>query len=101
MAAYRLPKATDEEKAARTRRFNGAARRHRDPARTLRACADALVTARVVADYGNRSRAKRRRRGDWLLKAAPRRRRNVRINLRGIEGRGFKSATEAETRAST
>ena len=38
MAAYRLPKATDEEKAARTQRDSGgAARRHRGSARNARA----------------------------------------------------------------
>ena len=46
MAAYRLPKATDEEKAARTRAIQAALRGATDvPLETLRACADALAQA--------------------------------------------------------
>src|SRR6185503_14899048 len=56
MAAYRLPKATDQEKAARTQAIQAALRGATEvPLRTLRACANALQQARVVADYGNPS----------------------------------------------
>ena len=68
------------------------------PIETLRACADALVHARVVADYGNRSAESDAGVAIGLLKAAAAgAAANVRANLGGLKDEGFKSATEAET----
>ncbi|HTH25912.1 MAG TPA: cyclodeaminase/cyclohydrolase family protein [Vicinamibacterales bacterium] len=99
MAAYRLPKATDEEKAARARAIQAALRGATEvPLRTLRACANALQQARVVADYGNPSAESDVGVAIGLLKAAATgAAANVRSNLGGLKDETFKSATEAET----
>ena len=99
MAAYRLPKSTDEEKAARTQAIQAALRGATEiPLETLRACADALVHARVVAGCGNRSAESDVGVAIGLLKAAAAgAAANVRSNLGGLKDEGFKSATEAET----
>jgi formiminotetrahydrofolate cyclodeaminase len=99
MAAYRLPKATDEEKAARTRAIQAALRGATEvPLETLRACAKALEHARVVADNGNKSADSDVGVAIGLLKAAAGgAAANVRINLEGLKDEGYKIATEAET----
>lgn len=99
MAAYRMPKATDEEKAARTRAIQAALRGATEvPLETLRACATALVHARVVADNGNTSADSDVGVAIGLLKAAASgAAANVRINLEGLKDEGYKIATEAET----
>jgi len=99
MAAYRLPKATDEEKAARTRAIQAALRGATEiPLETLRACAHALEHARVVADCGNRSAESDVGVALGLLKAAASgAAANVRSNLGGLKDEAFKAATEAET----
>ena len=51
MAAYRLPKATDQEKTERTRAIQAALRGATEiPLETLRACVDALAHSRAVAE---------------------------------------------------
>jgi methenyltetrahydrofolate cyclohydrolase len=99
MAAYRLPKATDEEKVARTQAIQSALRGATEiPLETLRACAEALALARVVAECGNRSAESDVGVAIGLLKAAAAgAAANVRSNLGGLKDEGFKSATEAET----
>jgi methenyltetrahydrofolate cyclohydrolase len=99
MAAYRLPKATDEEKAARTRAIQGSLRGATEiPLETLRACADALAHARAIADYGNQAAASDVGVAIGLLRAAAEgAAANVRINLGGLKDEAFNSATEAET----
>ena len=99
MAAYRLPKAADEEKTARSHAIQSALRGATEiPLETLRACADALEHARVVAEYCNRSAESDVGVAIGLLKAAATgAAANVRINLGGLKDEGFKSATEAET----
>ena len=99
MAAYRLPKATDQDKAARTRAIQAALRGATEiPLETLRACADALTHSRAVADYGNQSAASDVGVAIGLLKAAAEgAAANVRINLTGLKDEAFKGATEAET----
>ena len=58
MAAYRLPKASDEQKAARLRAIEaGLTHASAVPLDTLRACADAIEHAEAVARYGNASAA--------------------------------------------
>ena len=83
MAAYRLPKASDDEKAARTRAIQSALQDATVvPLDTLRACAHALAHARVVAEHGNASAASDAGVAIGLLRAAAAGAdANVRINL--------------------
>jgi formiminotetrahydrofolate cyclodeaminase len=99
MAAYRLPKAQDDEKAARTRAIQEALRGATEiPLKTLRACVDALAHGRVVRDYGNRSAASDVGVAMGLLNAAADgAAANVRANLTGLKDETFKAATDAET----
>jgi len=99
MAAYRLPKATDQDKTARTQAIQAALRGATEiPLETLRACAAALEHARVVAEYGNRAADSDTGVAIGLLKAAAAgAAANVRINLGGLKDEGFKAAAEAET----
>ena len=99
MAAYRLPKASDEEKSARTQAIQTALRGATEvPLQTLRACADALAHGRIVAEHGNQSAASDAGVAIGLLTAAAEgAAANVRINLTGLKDESYKSATEAET----
>ena len=99
MAAYRLPKASDDEKAARTRAIQTALRGATEvPLQTLRACANAIGHGRVVQDYGNRSAESDVGVAIGLLKAAADgAAANVRINLGGLKDEAFKAAAEADT----
>jgi formiminotetrahydrofolate cyclodeaminase len=99
MAAYRLPKAGDEEKAARSKAIQSALRGATEvPLDTLRACAEALSHARVVESYGNASAASDVGVAIGLLKAAAEgAAANVEINLTGLKDESYKNATGAET----
>jgi methenyltetrahydrofolate cyclohydrolase len=58
VAAYRLPKSTDEEKAARKAAIAGALKTATEvPLETMRACADVLGLGKTVAEHGNLSAA--------------------------------------------
>ena len=98
MAAYRLPKVSDEDKAARSRAIQDALRGATTvPLDTLRACADALAQAQAVAQHGNRSAASDAGVAIGLLQAAAAGAdANVRINLESIKDEDFKSTTDAE-----
>lgn len=98
MAAYRLPKSTDEEKTARTGAIQDALRGATVvPLDTLRACADAITHGRLVATHGNRSAASDVGVAIGLLKAAAEgAAANVRINLVSLKDESFKTATDAE-----
>jgi len=99
MAAYRLPKATDDEKAARTGAIQQAMRGATIvPLDTLRAAVQAVDHGRAVAEHGNRSAASDVGVAIGLLKAAADgAAANVRINLASLKDEGFKAATEGET----
>ena len=99
MAAYRLPKATDDDKAARTRAIQAALRGATEvPLETVRVCVAALAPGRVVLDSGNQSAASDVGVALLLLKAAADgAAANVRTNLTGLKDEAFKSATEAAT----
>ena len=99
MAAYRLPKATDDDKAARSRAIQDALRGATVvPLDTLRACAAALDHARIVAAHGNASAASDAGVAIGLLRAAAEgAAANVRINLVSLKDESFKTATDAET----
>jgi formiminotetrahydrofolate cyclodeaminase len=98
MAAYRLPKGSDDEKAARSRAIQDALRGATVvPLDTLRTCADALAQAQAVAQHGNRSAASDAGVAIGLLRAAAAGAyANVRANLDSIKDEGFKSTTDAE-----
>ena len=99
MAAYRLAKATDDEKAVRTRAIQDALRLATVvPLDTLRACAAAIDQGRAVAAYGNRSASSDVGVAVGLLKAAAEgAAANVRINLASLKDETFKAETEGET----
>lgn len=99
MAAYRLPKATDQDKATRTQAIQTALRGATEiPLQTLRACAAALAHGRAVAEHGNRSAASDAGVAIGLLKAAADgAAANVRINLTGLKDETYKNATDSET----
>lgn len=99
MAAYRLPKATDAEKAARTSAIQAALKGATVvPLYTLRACASALAHARTVAAYGNPSAASDASVAIKLLGAAAAGAdANVRANLESLKDEAFRSATAADT----
>jgi formiminotetrahydrofolate cyclodeaminase len=99
MDAYRLPKATDADKTARTAAIQQALRGATEvPLDTLRACVEALGHATAVTNYGNASAASDVGVAIGLLKAAAAgAAANVRSNLEGLKDERFTSATEAET----
>jgi formiminotetrahydrofolate cyclodeaminase len=99
MDAYRRPKATDEEKLARSQAIQTALRGATDvPLQTLRACADALTHARLVAQHGNASAASDAGVAIGLLTAAAEgAAANVRINLASLKDEAYKRDTEGET----
>jgi methenyltetrahydrofolate cyclohydrolase len=96
MAAYRLPKGNEEEKAARTSVIQRALWRATEvPLETLRVCADALEYGPVVARCGNRTAASDVGVGVRLLEAAAGgAEANVRTNLNGIRDEALKADAE-------
>jgi methenyltetrahydrofolate cyclohydrolase len=98
MAAYKLPKVSDEEKAARSQAIQLALQGATTvPLETLRACADVLTHARVVAEHGNRSAASDAGVAVSLLQAAAAgAHANVRINLDGIKDETFRNTIGGE-----
>ena len=99
MAAYRLPKASDDEKAARTRAIQQALRGATIvPMDTLRVAVQAIDHGRAVAEHGNRSAGSDTGVAIGLLKAAADgAAANVRMNLASLKDEEFRAATEAET----
>jgi formiminotetrahydrofolate cyclodeaminase len=95
VAAYRLPKATDEEKAARTARIQQAMRVATDvPLEVMRACSDAIEQSAVVAAYGNRNASSDVQVGLELLGAGLRgARANVDINLESVKDADYVAKT--------
>ena len=98
MATYRRPKATDDEKAARSTAVQAALRQATVvPLETLRACAAAMPLAAQVAEAGNRSAA-----SDvgvavgLLVAAATGAEANVRTNLDGLKDEGFNANVSSE-----
>ena len=87
MGAYRLPKSTDAEKAARSSRIQEALRAATEaPLDVMRACSAALEQAAVVARFGNRNASSDVGVAQELLKAGLRGAGlNVEINLGSIQ----------------
>ncbi len=102
-SAYRLPKATDEEKGARLQSVQLALRGATGvPLETLRAASDAVTVARIVAEHGNRSAASDVRVALELLEAAAAgAAANVESNLAGLKDEGYRKATAADVLALT
>jgi formiminotetrahydrofolate cyclodeaminase len=98
MAAYRLPKGSDAEKAARTRAIQaGLTGATLVPLETLRACTRAITLAHTVVQHGNRSAASDAGVAIALLRAAAAGAdANVRANLDGLKDEAFKTTTDAE-----
>jgi formiminotetrahydrofolate cyclodeaminase len=100
MRAYRLPKATDEEKAARSTAIQAALQGATTvPLQTLRACAVAIGHADAVAACGNRSAVSDVGVAIGLLEAAAAGAdANVRINLGSVKDPQFAAAAGEETK---
>lgn len=98
MDAYRLPKASEQEKAARTLAIQSALKGATVvPLDTLRACADAIVQAKIVAEHGNRSATSDVGVAIALLRAAAAgAHANVATNLAGLKDEAFRADTAAE-----
>jgi formiminotetrahydrofolate cyclodeaminase len=94
-AAYRLPKSTDEERAARKQAIQQAMRAATDaPLDILRAVADAMAHAKVVAALGNPSASSDVRVALELLEAAGAgASANVEINLTTLQDDGYRKAS--------
>ena len=99
MSAYRLPKATDEEKTARSAAIQEGLRQASVvPLDTLRVCEQALCQAVEVATCGNRSAVSDVGVAIGLIEAAALgAEANVMINLVSVKDDAFKDATTLET----
>ncbi len=99
MAGYRLPKATDAEKAVRSAAIQAALQEATTvPLQTLRVCAGAMAHAEAVAACGNRSAVSDVGVAIGLLEAAAAgAEANVRINLASVRDLQFTLAASDET----
>jgi formiminotetrahydrofolate cyclodeaminase len=98
VAAFRLPKSTEEEQAARGIRIQEALRSATEaPLEVMRACAEAIGLAAVVAAFGNRNAVSDVRVGLELLRAGLRGAKlNVDVNLANIKDEIFVAAVRRE-----
>lgn len=99
MRAYRLPKATDEEKGVRGTAIQQALQRATAvPLETLRVCASGIDLAATVAANGNRSAASDVGVAIGLLEAAAAgAAANVTTNLGGLKDEAFASLASTQT----
>ena len=99
VSAFKLPKATDEEKSARTIRIQEALRGATQvPLDVIRTCGEALDQGIVVAEFGNRNARSDVRVGLELLGAAVRGAKlNVDINLENLKDAAYVAAVRDET----
>ena len=98
VAAFRSPKSTEAEKAARSLRIQEALRAATEaPLDVMRACAEAIGHATVVAAYGNSNASSDVRVGLELLGAGLRGARlNVEVNLASMKDTAFITAIRSE-----
>jgi methenyltetrahydrofolate cyclohydrolase len=98
VAAYKLPKATDEEKAARSEAIQRALRGATDvPLRVMRLSAEGLTAAAIVAAHGNPSASSDVGVAVALLRAGLEGARlNVEVNLGSIKDDTYKGAVAEE-----
>ena len=97
-AAYKSPKATDDEKAARKTAIQAALMAATDaPLQTMRACEAALNHAKVVAENGNPNAASDVFVGIEMLKAGLRgAEKNVAINLDSLTDEDYRTKVAEE-----
>jgi formiminotetrahydrofolate cyclodeaminase len=98
VSAYRLPKATEEEKRARAERIQQALRAAIDaPLDVMRACAAAAEQAPVIAQLGNRNASSDVQVAVELLRAGlAGARLNVEINLGSVRDEAYARAVREE-----
>lgn len=98
LGAFRLPKGTDEEKAARTSAIQRALTAATDaPLQVMRRCAEALDAAPAVAELGNPNASSDVAVARALLDAGLRgARENVEINLGSLKDAGYVGTVRAE-----
>ena len=98
MAAYRLPKSTDEDKAARALRIEAALKAAIEtPLDVMRTCASAIAESAVVQTFGNANASSDVQVGVELLRAGLRGARlNVEINLESVKDRAYAEAAARE-----
>jgi len=98
VAAYRLPKATDDEKAVRVAQIQGAMRAAIEaPLDVMRACHEAIAQGHVVTDLGNPNASSDVQVGFELLRAGLLGARlNVDINLASIKDVAYAEAVRVE-----
>jgi formiminotetrahydrofolate cyclodeaminase len=100
VGAFRMPKGTDEEKAARTAAIQRAMQAATAaPLEVMRGCSDAIEQGAVVAAFGNRNASSDVQVGLELLGAGLRGAKlNVEINLGSVKDAGFvaRARTEAD-----
>jgi formiminotetrahydrofolate cyclodeaminase len=98
MEAFRLPKGTDEEKAARSARIQEATTAATEaPLEVMRACAEALALAGEVTALGNPNAESDAKVGRELLGAALRgARHNVDVNLGSLKDAGYVARAREE-----
>jgi len=98
VGAFRMPKSTDEEKAARGAGIQRAMQAATEaPLDVMRACSDAIEQGAVVAAFGNRNASSDVQVGLELLGAGLRGAKlNVEINLGSVKDAEFVSRAHAE-----
>ena len=101
LRAFRMPKGTDEEKAARAAGIQrGLTAATEVPLEVMRRCGDALRTSAAVARLGNPNAASDVQVGIGLLKAGIRgAQQNVEINLASLKDAGYVARVRAESAA--
>lgn len=99
VAAFRLPKGSDEEKGMRSARIQEAMQAATDtPLEVMRACGDAIEQGAVVAAFGNRNAASDVQVGLELLGAGLRGAKlNVEINLGSLKDASFAARAKEES----
>lgn len=98
VGAFRMPKGTDAEKAARTTGIQRAMRAATEaPLEVMRACSDGIEQGAVVAAFGNRNASSDVQVGLELLGAGLRGAKlNVEINLGSLKDQDFVARAKAE-----
>jgi formiminotetrahydrofolate cyclodeaminase len=98
VAAFRLPKGSDEDKASRSSRIQEALRAATEaPLDVMRACAEAMDVAVIVAAMGNANASSDVQVALELLSAGLRGAKwNVAINLESIKDRAYTEGTRQE-----
>jgi formiminotetrahydrofolate cyclodeaminase len=98
VAAFKLPKDTDEQKSARSVGIQEALRGATEvPLQVIRVCAEALEQGIVVAEFGNRNARSDVRVGLELLGAAVRGAKlNVDVNLENLKDAAYVAAVRDE-----